>query len=55
MYKTKEQQIVVESRIKSGYESQELPNGDWMIWKGRHKMIINCLGYDIYVPSGNLK
>lgn len=54
-YKTKEQQVVVESRIAKGYESQKLPNGDWLVWKGRHKMQINCLGYDCYVPKGNLK
>jgi hypothetical protein len=54
-YKTKEQQVVVESRIAKGYESQKLPNGDWLVWKGRHTMQINCLGYDCYVPKGNLK
>lgn len=55
MFKTKEQQVVVEARINMGYEAEELPNGDWVVWKGKHKMIIECLGYDCYVPVGNLK
>lgn len=47
-YLTREQQVVVEARIKMGYESFSLPNGFITVYKGRHKMIINGLGYDTY-------
>lgn len=53
-YLTKEQQAVVEYRLSIGYESQLLSNGDWLLWKGKHTMQINCLGYDCYVKKGVL-
>ncbi len=52
-FKTKEQEIVVKARIEMGYEAHELSNGDWLVYKGRHTMQINCLGYDCYVSKGN--
>ena len=54
-YLTKEQQVVVDYRKSIGYDGYKLPNGDWVLCKGRHKIQINCLGYDCYVPTGNLK
>lgn len=48
---TNEQKAVVESRIASGYEWLLLGNGNYKIWKGKHTMVINCLGYDCYVPT----
>lgn len=49
-YLTKEQKAVVEYRLSIGYDYQVLPNGNYKMWKKRHIMIINCLGYDCYVP-----
>lgn len=46
------QEVVVKARIKQGYEVQRLSNGNWQAWKGRHTMVINCLGYDVYVRPG---
>jgi hypothetical protein len=51
IFLTPEQQAVVEYRLSIGYDYQLLPNGDYKLWKGRHIMIVNCLGYDCYVPS----
>ena len=51
MFKTTEQKVVVECRIKSGYECFELDNGDWMCVKGKHTMVINSLGYDKHVAG----
>lgn len=50
-YLTKEQQAVVEYRLSIGYDYQLKQNGNYLLWKGRHIMEINCLGYDCYVPS----
>lgn len=49
------QQIVVESRVTAGYDWQILPNGNYRIWKGRHTMEINCLGYDVYIRTGGAR
>jgi hypothetical protein len=53
-YLTNEQQVVVEARIKMGYSSNEQSNGNILLYKGKHTMIINCLGYDVYLPKGSL-
>lgn len=47
-YISNEQKIVVEARIKMGYECEKLNNGYWLCYKGRHKMIINGCGWDTY-------
>lgn len=47
-YLTKEQQCVVEYRASIGYDCSMLANGNYLCFKGRHQMIINCLGYDTY-------
>lgn len=49
IYISKEQQAVVEYRISIGYAAERLSNDYWLVYKGRHKMIINGLGYDTYV------
>ena len=48
MYRSKEQQAVVEARLKMGYTCVKMKNGYWLCYKGNHKMIINGLGYDTY-------
>jgi hypothetical protein len=49
------QQIVVECRLRDGYEIlATLPNGNIDMCKGKHRMIINCLGYDVYILPGNV-
>lgn len=45
---SKEQQVVVEARIKQGYECEKMKNGFWLCFKGRHKMLINGCGWDTY-------
>lgn len=53
---TKEQRVVVEHRIKDGYEllgtKPSLLNGldSYCLVKGPHTMLVNTLGYDEYVP-----
>jgi hypothetical protein len=49
-YLTTEQKAVVEYRIAQGYQYEQKSNGNYLVWKGRHTMEINCLGYDCYVP-----
>jgi hypothetical protein len=49
---TKEQEVVVTTRINNGYDYVVLNNGWIKVWKGKHTMIINHLGYDVYVPVG---
>ena len=52
---TKEQRVVVEHRIKEGYEligaKPSLLNGldSYCLIKGHHTMLVNTLGYDEYV------
>ena len=48
------QEIVVNARIADGYDSIRLSNGNWKVWKGKHTLLINCLGYDCYVQYGML-
>lgn len=48
MFISKEQQAVVETRQKMGYECEKMVNGFWLCFKGRHKMIINGCGWDTY-------
>lgn len=49
------QQIVVEARLCDGYEIlSTLTNGNIDMCKGKHRIIINCLGYDVYIPPGNI-
>lgn len=43
-----EQKVVVSNRINQGYDYQLLSNGFYKLWKGKHIMIINGLGYDTY-------
>jgi hypothetical protein len=43
-----EQKAVVEYRQSIGYSIERMQNGFWLCYKGRHKMIINGLGYDTY-------
>lgn len=43
-----EQEAVVLYRIKQGYQVEFLSNGFYKLWKNRHTMIINGLGYDTY-------
>ena len=56
MKMTKEQRVVVEHRIKDGYEllgtKPSLLNGldSYCLVKGPHTMIVNTLGYDEYIP-----
>lgn len=50
-YISEEQKIVVEYRIKSGYNAEQLSNGFIHLWKGKHQLIINGLGYDTYVAK----
>lgn len=53
---TKEQRVVVEHRIKDGYEllgtKPSLLNGldSYCLVKGKHVILVNSLGYDEYVP-----
>lgn len=55
MYKTDQQRIVVESRMKQGYvlvgKTASLVNGltCYIVTKGKHIMVINSLGYDEHV------
>lgn len=51
IFLTPEQEAVVKYRLSIGYDYQLLPNGNYKLRKGRHIMIVNCLGYDCYVPS----
>lgn len=51
MYKTEVQKVVVESRVKQGYSADMLGNGDWLLIKNRHTMVINALGYDVHLPG----
>ena len=53
-YLTKEQEIVVKSRVTNGYTSELLNDGNILLYKGKHTMIINCFGYCIYTPKGNM-
>lgn len=46
---SKEQEIVVKSRIGLGYACEAMPNGFWRCIKGKHRMEINGLGFDTYV------
>lgn len=43
-----EQEAVVLYRIQQGYEVELLESGFYKMWKGRHIMIINGLGFDTY-------
>jgi hypothetical protein len=43
-----EQEAVVIYSIQQGYESELLSGGFYKLWKGKHTMIINGCGYDIY-------
>lgn len=52
MFLTNEQKVVVQARVKMGCESELLSNGNWLIYKGKHTMIINNLGYDVYIKKG---
>jgi len=45
---SKEQEAVVKYRQSIGYETEPLSNGFWLCYKGKHKMIINGLGFDTY-------
>jgi hypothetical protein len=47
-YINETQRIVVEAYIKKGYETLRQKNGFWVCFKGRHKVIINGLGFDVY-------
>lgn len=51
MYKTEVQKVVVESRVKQGYAADRLENGNWLLIKNRHTMVINALGYDVHVSG----
>jgi len=55
-YSTNEQKVVVENRLRDGYEvvgyflnMTGVTGRDVGIIKGRHRMHINALGYDSYV------
>jgi hypothetical protein len=50
-YLTPEQQAVVESRIARGYQYDKKKNGNYVVWKGKHIMEINCLGYDCHIAN----
>lgn len=60
-YETKEQKVVVEARLKDGYEllgvAKSHVNGlrIFAVSKGRHTMAINSLGYDEHVPGRSYK
>jgi len=47
-YISEHQKCVVEYRKTKGYVCERLSNGYYLCYKGRHKMIINGLGYDSY-------
>ena len=53
---TKEQEVVVQSRVQDGYKLigvvRSSLNGlnSYCLTKGRHTMLVNTLGYDEYVP-----
>lgn len=51
MYKTEVQKVVVESRVKQGYSADMLENGNWLLTKNRHTMVINAMGYDVHVSG----
>ena len=52
LYCTEIQRLVVESRLAQGYEHLcNKPNGNVEIVKGRHRMEINGMGHDVYVPT----
>ena len=53
-YLTTEQEVVVKSRVANGYTPELLNNGNILLYKGKHTMIINCLGYCVYTPKGNM-
>lgn len=52
---TETQKIVVLARITGGYTADIMPNGNYRIYKNRHIMEINCLGYDVYLKAGNAR
>lgn len=53
------QKIVVEAKIKDGYELFGETRSDlnglqaFMVVKGKHTMVINSLGYDEHYPGRN--
>lgn len=49
-YLTNEQRAVVEARKRDGYCCERRPNGFWFCHKGRHRLLINALGYDCFTP-----
>lgn len=55
IFLTEIQKIVVLARIKDGYSWQLVSNGNYKLWKGRHIMEINCLGYDCFIKLGNYR
>jgi hypothetical protein len=52
---TETQKIVVQAKMQDGYAADIMPNGNYLVYKHRHAMIINCLGYDIYLKPGNAR
>lgn len=46
---SKEQEAVVQYRIKIGYTCELKPNGYWFCYKGKHRMLINACGHDCFV------
>ena len=48
MFKTNEQKVVVENRVKQGYTAYKTEQGDFLLVKGKHTMCINCIGYDTH-------
>ena len=55
MFKTNEQKVVVENRVKQGYTAYKTEQGDFLLTKGKHTMCINCLGYDTHVHGVTYK
>ena len=51
MYKTEVQKVVVENRVNQGYSADRLSNGNWLLTKNNHTMVINALGYDVHVSG----
>lgn len=47
---SKEQKTVVLYRLKCGYEAVKRRNGYYLLFKGKHRMLIDACGYDQYVP-----
>jgi hypothetical protein len=52
-FMSNEQKVVVEYRKSTGYKVEKLPNGYWLCYKEKHKMIINGCGWDTYIGVGN--